>query len=189
MTILYLVFNLCHLVVLLMCLILHIRFVSFAMLKKTVFTKYLCLLSQKLFFPGTHPNGPRIPPGFPHYWVDRVTTGTWSFLSSGSISGNRKFSNISKVLQKLLFNDTAYFLKHFNGTAISTVLVLALESSFPVIIVFNWNNSESVVLYGSSLWYCHKLLDFSHPFIKIFSILYLHIIYFPDEVSNLWTIF
>ena len=137
-----------------------------------------------VFFPGfpnfgTRPNGPKIPPGFPHYWVDRVTTSTWSFLSSGNISGN--LCKISKVLQRLL--------KHFNGTAISTVLVLALESSFPVIIVFNWNDSESVVLYGSSLWYCHKLPDFSHPFIKIFSMLYLHIIYFPDEVNNLWTIF
>ena len=104
LTILYLVLNLCHLVVLLMCLTLHIRFVSFAMLKKTVYRKYICLLSQKLFFPGTHPNGPRIPPGFPHYWVDRVTTGTWSFLSSGNISGNRKFSkSYLNILMAQLF--------------------------------------------------------------------------------------
>ena len=165
-----------------MCLTLHIRFVSFVMLKKSVHTKYLCLLSQKLFFSQAFlilapvQMDLKYPLAFHTIELTELPPALEVFYLLATF-----LAICARFLQRLL--------KHFNGTAISTVLVLALESSFPVIIVFNWNDSESVVLYGSSLWYCHKLPDFSHPFIKIFSMLYLHIIYFPDEVNNLWTIF
>ena len=50
---------------------------------------------------------------------------------------------IARVLQKLL--------KYFNGTSISTFFVLPLSGVFPVILILDLNDSDSVILsFGSS---------------------------------------
>ena len=59
---------------------------------------------------------------------------------------------ISRVLRKLL--------RYYNGTIISTSFSLPPAGVFPVISILDLNDSESVKLsLGSSLKYCHKLLD------------------------------
>ena len=61
-------------------------------------------------------------------------------------------NGISRVLQKLL--------KYFNGTIISTSFVLPAAGVFPVIFILDLNDSDCVMLlFGSSLWYYHKLPD------------------------------
>ena len=47
-------------------------------------------------------------------------------------------NDISRVLQKLL--------KYFNGTAISTFIVLPAAGVFPVIFILYLNNSDCVML-------------------------------------------
>ena len=62
----------------------------------------------------------------------------------------RLFSGILKQkFSCLLMN------KYFNGTAISTFLVLQSLRVFPVNFALNLNDSE----FDSSLWYCHKFID------------------------------
>ena len=61
-------------------------------------------------------------------------------------------NGISSVLQKLL--------KYFNGTIISTSFVLSSAGVFPVIFILALNDSDlTKLLFGSSLYYCHKLPD------------------------------
>ena len=61
-------------------------------------------------------------------------------------------NRISRFFQKLL--------KYFNGTNISTFFVLPLSRVFPIILVLDLNDSDSVILScGSSLENRHKLPD------------------------------
>ena len=96
-------------------------------------------------------------------WVDKVTTGTWSFVSVISnfvfpvteeltqVDDHVKtrftsqlINEISRVLQKLL--------KCLNDTAISTFFVLPAAGVFPVIFILDLNDSDCVMLsLGSSL--------------------------------------
>ena len=82
-------------------------------------------------------------------------------------------SVILRVLQQLP--------KHFNRTAISTFVVPLL----PVLLVslgLNFNDSESIMLlFSLSLQYCHR---HCHGNIKIFSIIYLDIIYSTYAASK-----
>ena len=95
--------------------------------------------------------------------VDKVTTGTYSFVSvianfyspselviTQSLehvkrsSTSQIINGISRVLQKLH--------KYFNGTIISTSFVFPLLGVFPVIFTLDLNDSESAMLsFGSSL--------------------------------------
>ena len=103
--------------------------------------------------------------------VDKVTTGTYNFVSvianfpspvelviTQSLDHvntrltSQLINGISSVLQKLL--------KYFSGTITSTFFVLPLSGFFPVIFTLDLNDLESVKLsYGSSLSYCHKFPD------------------------------
>ena len=49
---------------------------------------------------------------------------------------------VSRVLQKLL--------KYFNGTAILTLFVLSSSGGYPVILILDLNDSDSVILSFSS---------------------------------------
>ena len=90
-------------------------------------------------------------------WVDKVTTGTWSFVSVilsfvfpvaeelTQVDDHVKtrltsqlINEISRVLQKLL--------KYLNGTAISTFFVLLAAGVFPVIFILDLNDSDCVML-------------------------------------------
>ena len=75
------------------------------------------------------------------------------FLYHDKISLNSQLVRDSpRVLQKLL--------KYFSGTIILTFLVPPLSVVLPVNLFLNLADSESVTgSLGSSLKYCHKLLD------------------------------
>ena len=58
--------------------------------------------------------------------------------------------DILRAIQKLL--------KYFNGTDISKYFVLRSSGVFPVILILDLNDSDSVILsFDSSLYYCLKL--------------------------------
>ena len=59
-------------------------------------------------------------------------------------------NDILRAIQKLL--------KYFNGTDISKYFVLRSSGVFPVILILDLNDSDSVILsFDSSLYYCLKL--------------------------------
>ena len=61
-------------------------------------------------------------------------------------------NGISRDFQKLM--------NYFNDTSISTFFALPLSAVFPLILILDLDDSDSVILsFGSSLWYCHKLPD------------------------------
>ena len=65
---------------------------------------------------------------------------------------SQMINGISRVLQELR--------KQFNGTAISTSFVLPAAGAFPIILTVYLNDLDCVILsFGSSLYYCHRLLD------------------------------
>ena len=104
-------------------------------------------------------------------WVDKVTSGTYSFVSFISNVPSSvelvitqstdhierrltlQFINgISRVFQKLL--------KFFNCTINSTSFAFPSAAVFLVIFTVDLNDSESVkLLFGSSLKYSHRLPD------------------------------
>ena len=72
-------------------------------------------------------------------FVSPATEEITQFLDQGKIRLTSQLINsISRVLQKLL--------KYFNGTIISTSLVLLSAGVFPVIVILDLNDSDRVML-------------------------------------------
>ena len=76
-------------------------------------------------------------------------------------------NGISRVLQKLL--------KYFKGTTISTFFVLPSSGVFPVTLILDLNDSDSIILsFGASLYYCHKLLPYALICIIAINLMFLN---------------
>ena len=76
-------------------------------------------------------------------------------------------NGISRVLQKLL--------KYFKGTTISTFFLLPSSGIFPVTLILDLNDSDSVILsFGASLYYCHILLPYALICIIAINLMFLN---------------
>ena len=102
-------------------------------------------------------------------WVDRVTTGTKSFVSvivnlpsSVELVIIQADDYVKKRLTSPLINGISRVLqKYFNGTSILTSFALPSAGVLLVIFTLNLNDLESAkLLFGSSLYYCHKVPHF-----------------------------
>ena len=95
--------------------------------------------------------------------VDKVTAGTYNsvsvianFPSPVELVITQSLDHVKIRLTSQLINSTSSvlqkLLKYFNGTIISTSIVLPATGVFPVIFSLDLNDSESVKLsFGSSL--------------------------------------
>lgn len=103
---------------------------------------------------------------------------------------------ILRILQKLL--------KYFNGTAVSTSLVLPAAGVLPIILALNYNFIRIcyviiciifIILSETSWRFCsilmavfYEVIDQYHN-MQVFGIIYLRIVYFVYVVSKCFTIF
>ena len=97
---------------------------------------------------------------FVFYWVDRFTTGIWSFVSVITQFFNEVSCRLTSQLIKGISSVIQKLFRCFDGITISTSFALPTAVDFYIILALILNDSKAVMLsFATPLLYWHKLPD------------------------------